>query len=86
LHPSTVTFSVYLTALPPDASVTQGQKRVDLRRNALEGLIDWARDVVISDESRFGRFDDGRRRWIPRGEYPDESFVSPSKHPQSVMV
>jgi hypothetical protein len=35
-------------------SVTQRQKRADFCRNALEGQIDWARDAVISDESRFG--------------------------------
>jgi hypothetical protein len=67
-------------------SETQRQKKVDFYRNALDGRIDWASEVIISDQSRFGLFDDSRRQWIPRGEYPDQSFVSFPKHPQSVMV
>jgi hypothetical protein len=70
----------------PMLSVTQRQKQVDFCRNALEEPIDSARDVVISNESTASLFDDSRRQWIPRGEYPDESFVSSPKHPQSVMV
>jgi hypothetical protein len=66
--------------------VTERQKRVDFCRNALEGPIDWARDVVISDKSRFGLFDDSRRQWIPRGEYSDANFVSSSRQPQSLWA
>jgi hypothetical protein len=55
----------------PMLSATQRQKRVDFCRNALDIPIDWASEVISSDEPRFGLFDDSRRRWIPRGEYPD---------------
>jgi hypothetical protein len=67
-------------------SATQRQKRVDFCRNALDDPINWTSEVIFSDECRFGLFDDSRRQWIPRGEYPDQSFVSSPKHPQSVMM
>jgi hypothetical protein len=57
----------------PMLSVTQRQNRVDFCRNALEGRIDSAHDAVISDEPRFGLFNDNKRRWIPREEHPDDN-------------
>jgi hypothetical protein len=39
-------------------TAVQEGKRLDFCRRAREGNIDWSEDVIISDESRFGLFDD----------------------------
>jgi hypothetical protein len=68
----------------------QKSKRVEFcqkaLRNAMEGGPDWATDVVISDESRFGLFSDSRRRWVQLGANNPAAFVKRPKHDTTVMV
>jgi hypothetical protein len=52
----------------------------------LEDDIEWSGDVIISDESRFGLFDDSRRLWIQRGIYTERTFKPTPKHNTSFMV
>jgi transposase len=68
--------------LTPD----QERKRREFCQAALDGTIDWAKEVVISDESRFGLYDDSRRMWIQRGVYLPQTFKKIPKHSPSVMV
>jgi transposase len=61
-------------------------KRLSFCREGLEGTIDWTRDVMISDESRFGLFDDSRSMWVQRGVYSEHTFHPVPKHNTSIMV
>jgi transposase len=62
------------------------QKRIAFCNNALNGDIDWGTEVIISDESRFGLYNDNHFIWIRRGEYNPETFRAKPKYHQSVMV
>jgi transposase len=72
----------------PQLSPANIQKRLAFCEKVLgiPNSIDWASDVVISDESRFGLFEDSRRMWILRGVYNPETFRTCAKFAQSVMV
>jgi hypothetical protein len=64
----------------------QEQKRVVFCHDALEGAIDWTNEVLISDESRFGLYDDSRSMWIQRGVYAQRTFHPVPKHDTSIKV
>jgi transposase len=65
---------------------TQEEKRVAFCEKSLAGDIDWASQVIISDESRFGLDDDSRRMWVQRGVYNDRTLKPTPKHNASFMV
>jgi hypothetical protein len=64
------------------------EKRLSFCQKVLETLsaIDWSADVVISDESRFGLYEDSRKMWVARGVDNAETFNACPKYTQSVMV
>jgi transposase len=64
----------------------QERKRIAFCQESLEGTIDWTQDVIISDESRFGLYDDSRSMWIQRGVYSQRTFQPVPKHDTSIMV
>jgi hypothetical protein len=61
------------------------QKRMDFCNEALKGSIDWAGDVIITDESRFGLYDDSRRLWVQRGTFRDSTTKPKPKFQKSFM-
>jgi transposase len=62
------------------------EKRLAFAQEARHGTIDWAREVIISDESRFGLYDDSRCMWVQRGVYTERTFRPTPKHDSSIMV
>jgi hypothetical protein len=70
----------------PMLTPEQMEKRRQFCEIALHGQIDWASQVVISDESRFGLYDDSRRMWVQRGVYTPETFQEIPKYSPSLMV
>jgi transposase len=79
-------FKYQLPRRSPLITEKQEQKRIDFCMKSLAGNIDWAGEVIISDESRFGLFDDSRRMWIQRGVYTDRTVRPTPKHNASFMV
>jgi transposase len=79
-------FKYQLPHRSPLITEKQEQKRMDFCMKSLAGNIDWAAEVIISDESRFGLFDDSRRMWIQRGVYTDLTMRATPKHDASFMV
>jgi transposase len=51
----------------------------------LSSEIDWSRDVVISDESRFCLYSDNKMGWVKRGAYNDSSYISTPKFQGGIM-
>jgi transposase len=70
----------------PLLTEAQKEKRISFCTSALSGDLAWDSDVVISDESRFGLFDDSRRIWVQRGVYTDNTFSSVPKFSKSFIV
>jgi transposase len=70
----------------PLLTETQIAKRLTFCQKALSGEINWAGEVIISDESRFGLFDDSRRIWLQRGIYHEITFRGKPKFQKTFMV
>jgi transposase len=64
----------------------QVEKRLAFSVDARQGTIDWTREVIITDESRFGLYDDSRSMWVQRGVYTERTFRPTPKHNSSIMV
>ena len=62
------------------------EKRLDFVEKELSGPIDWSKDVIFSDESRFSLFSDSRRVWVKRGVYNTGTFRSKQKFSKGIMV
>jgi transposase len=70
----------------PVITPIQEEKRVNFSHEHLTGAIDWTKDVIISDESRFGLYCDSRSLWMQRGVYNERTFHPLPKHDSSIMV
>lgn len=68
--------------------LTPGQiaKRLKFCQEGLTREINWAGDVIISDESRFGLFDDSPRIWLQRGAYNEKTFRGREKFTKTFMA
>jgi transposase len=64
----------------------QQEKRKKFAEECRNGSIDWTRQVIISDESRFGLYDDSRSMWVQRGVYTERTTRPVPKHDSSIMV
>jgi hypothetical protein len=53
--------------------------RVQFCREQLGGAIDWGRNVVISDESRFCLYSDNLHGLVKRGSYNESAFLQTPK-------
>jgi transposase len=51
----------------------------------LTEVVDWGRDVIISDESRFCLFSDNKMGWVKKGACTESCFVSVPKFQESIM-
>jgi hypothetical protein len=57
-----------------------------LLQEGFRGEIDWSMDAIISDETRFGLFDDSPWMWIQRGIYPERISEPTPKYNKSFMA
>ena len=64
----------------------QIQKRIDFCEKQLGKYEKWSKQVIISDESRFGLFPDNSKLWLKRGVYAENTFVSKEKYTETIMV
>jgi transposase len=69
----------------PATTSTQIQRRMDFCTEALTGSVDWAADVIITDESRFGLYDDSRRLWVQRGVFRETTTKPKPKFQKTFM-
>jgi transposase len=69
----------------PLLSPLQIQNRLNFCEEALRGSINWGGDVIISDESRFGLYDDSRRLWVQRGIFREKASKAKPKFRKSFM-
>ena len=70
-------------------ALTQQQiiKRIEFCKKQLECNIEkWTKQVIITEESRFGIYPDNSMIWIRRGCYNEQSFVSTNKFTKTFMV
>jgi hypothetical protein len=61
-------------------------KKVKFCHECLTRDIDWTHVIIISDESRFGLYDDSRSMWIQRGIYAGRTFYPMPKHDSSSIM
>jgi hypothetical protein len=52
----------------------------------LKRWYDWASEIIISDESHFGIFDDSRRMWVQCDVYTDRTLRLTPKHNTSFII
>jgi transposase len=74
------------TRICPVITPIQEEKMADFSYAQLTGSIDWTKDVIISDESRFGLYCANRSLWMQRGVYNERTFHPLPKPDSSIMV
>ena len=64
----------------------QISKRIEFCENNIKIFEKWYKNVIITDESRFGMYPDSSRLWLQRGNYNERTFVSEEKFYPTIMA
>ena len=70
----------------PFLTETHKDKRINFAINQLNSEIDWGKDVIISDESRFCLHSDSKRVWVKRALYNRGTFKQCQQFSKGIMV